>query len=77
MYTKSKRRLEWFCSTAAVPDVNGGPMDDHNQSALELLQELDARHARVLDDLESLNAQVESVINSYTQARRSDQNAGE
>lgn len=52
-------------------------MDDHNQIALELLQELDARHARVLDDLDSLNAQIESVLKSYTQTRLAEQSPGD
>lgn len=45
-------------------------MDDKNASALEFLQELEARHSQVLDELDALNARIEGVLGEYAQNRQ-------
>ena len=42
-------------------------MDDKNESTLQFLQNLDARHSAVLDELDALNARIEQVLGEYTQ----------
>jgi len=42
-------------------------MEDKNEETLEFLQNLDARHTHVLDELDALNARIEAVLGSFSQ----------
>ena len=40
-------------------------MSDLNEQALKLLQDLESRHQHVLDELDSLNERVDTVLKNY------------
>ncbi len=42
-------------------------MEDKNEETLAFLQNLDARHSQVLDELDALNARIEAVLGTFSQ----------